>query len=119
VEQIRNSAWILETIRNAEHNTERPSEQKIKEINSVADIGNASYPAKDMNNSMMQSFDSAKLVSKVRFTPDYVFASKDTMPPLFGITDIELTGEVDLRSTRGGPNKLLTAEQLDVSSKEE
>ena len=73
MEQIRNSAWILETIRNSEHNTERPSEQKIKEINSVADIGNASYPAKDMNNSMMQSFDSAKLVSDLLGQETVVF----------------------------------------------
>lgn len=48
---------------------------------------------------MVQSFDSAKLASKLRFSPDYVFSEKDSTP-LFGLADIELSGEVELRNTR-------------------
>lgn len=59
-----------------------------------------------LNNSMVQSFDSTKLASRVaQFVPDFVFGDKAGLAPLFGTNDIELAGLTDLKNTRG--NQLL------------
>jgi hypothetical protein len=55
----------------------------------------------DLNNSMLKSFDSAKLASKLRHAPDYWFGDKFGAACVISPADIELNGQTDLRDQRG------------------